>query len=164
MVNTHSLNRLAADDRKAGTGVLPALACSEIASLITPGTLVVHHRLLNLPPELRITGYRYDRHTRIYPARMSRQVHRRLASDGWQFLRMGPLVHGRATSCRREKALCRALEKVLHKVWNENLNGLEIIEVKERKLLGCYLVSLVARVRHVQISRIYDYGGCGQIF
>jgi hypothetical protein len=96
MVNTHLVTRLAADDRKAGTGVPATLGCSEIAPLITPGMLVVNHWLLDLPLDLRIEGYQYDRHSRIYPASTSRRVHRSLASDGWQFLRMKPLVHGRA--------------------------------------------------------------------
>jgi hypothetical protein len=164
MVNTHLMIGLATEDRKAGTGMPATLTCSEVAPLITPGTLVVNHWLLNLPVDLRIDGYQYDHHARIYPAWLSRQVHRSLANDGWQFLRMGPLVHGRAISWRGEKALCRALRRVLHKVRNENLNALEIVNVKMRKLLGCYLASVVAQARNVQISRRYDYGGCGQVF
>jgi len=164
VVNTHLMTGLAADDRKAGRGVPATLTCSEVAPLITPGTLVVNHWLLDLPLDLRIGGFQYDHHSRIYPASLSRQVHRSLASDGWQFLRMGPLVHGRAISLRAEKALCRALRKVLSKVRNENLNALEIVDVKVRKLLGCYCASLVVQARNVQISRRYDYGGCGQVF
>ncbi|HKU22684.1 MAG TPA: hypothetical protein VJQ50_16850 [Terriglobales bacterium] len=164
MVNTHLMIGLPTDDRKAGTGVPATLTCSEVAPLITPGTLVVNHWLLDLPLDLRIGGFQYDHHSRIYPASLSRQVHRSLTSDGWQFLRMRPLVHERAISWRAEKALCRALRKVLYKVRNENLNALQIVDVKVRKLLGCYWASLVAQARNVQISRRYDYGGCGQVF
>jgi len=77
---------------------------------------------------------------------------------------MGPLVHSRAIAWRGEKALCQALRKVLYKVRNENLNALEIVDVRVRKLLGCYWALLVAQARNVQISRRYDYGGCGQVF
>ena len=164
MVNTHLVTRLAADDRKAGTGVPATLGCSEIAPLITPGMLVVNHWLLDLPLDLRIEGYQYDRYSRIYPASMSSHVHRSLASDGWKFFRMKPPVRERAVSWRLEKALCRALSKVVHKVWSEHLNALEIVHVKVQKLLGFYLVSLVAQARNLQISRSYNYGGCGQVF
>jgi hypothetical protein len=67
-------------------------------------------------------------------------------------------------SCGVEKALCRALGKVVHKVWSEHLNALEIVHVKVQKLLGFYLVSLVAHARNLQVSRSCDYGGCGQVF
>lgn len=164
MMNTHLMIGAASDDRKAGTGVPATLTCSEVAPLITPGTLVLNHWLLDLPLDLRISGFQYDHHSRIYPASLSRQVHRSLASDGWQFLRMGPLVHGRAISWRAERALCRALRKVLYKVRNENLNALEIVDVKLRKLFGYHWASLAAQARNVQISRRYDHGGCGQVF
>lgn len=164
MMNTHLMIGLAADDKKPAPGVPATLTCSEVAPLITPGTLVVNQWLLDLPLDLRIGGFQYDHHSRIYPTSLSRRVHHSLASDGWQFLRMGPLVHGRAISWRGEKALCGALRKVVYKVWNENLNALEIVDVKVRKLLGCYWASLVAQACNVQISRRYDYGGCGQVF
>ncbi len=57
MVNTHLMIGLATDDRKAGTGVPATLTCSEVAPLITPGTLVVNHWLLDLPLDLRIGGF-----------------------------------------------------------------------------------------------------------
>jgi hypothetical protein len=76
-----------------------------------------------------------------------------------QFLRMEPLVRTRAIAAQREEALRRALGKALRKVRKENLNALEVVEVKVQKFLGWHLATLVAQARQVQISPRYGYCG-----
>jgi len=132
--------------------------------MIKPGALVINQWLLRLPKDLRSNGYRFNRHSRIYPAGLNSRVHRTLAAAGWQFFRMQPLVHERAIAMQQEEALCSALAKALRRVQNENLNALEIVAVKVRELFGWHLVSLATQPRQVQVSSRYDYGGCGQVF
>jgi hypothetical protein len=150
-------------EQKPRTTTPARLTRSVLTPLIKPGTLVVNHWLLCLPESLRTGGYPYGSQSRIYPAAMNSQVQCTLANAGWQFLRMEPLVRTRAIAAQREEALRRALGKALRKVRKENLNALEVVEVKVQKFLGWHLATLVAQARQVQISPRYDYGGCGQV-
>src|SRR5512146_3311321 len=123
-------------ERKPKTTPPARLTRSAPAPLITPGTLVVNHWLLGLPKSLRTGGYPYGSQSRIYPAAMNSQVQCTLANAGWQFLRLEPLVRTRAIAAQREEALGRAMGKALRKIRKENLNALEVVEVKVQKFLG----------------------------
>ena len=89
---------------------------------------------------------------RILPGMTGSAVERGLSEAGWNFFFVVPEIRAGALSSNRNRALRKALKKILNATERQNLNAVEIAEIDRRRFSGMHYVNVVAHPRHVKRS------------
>lgn len=148
---------------RRGIAPVPAEQRARLMHVLHPGSVVVRARMIALPKMLRIDGYPFG-YWSVLRSVNALDLEDRLNHAGWHFLLMEPPVHTWGLGVDPSAALERALRKAVSVVEGENLNALEIRDIRFGRFLGVHLARLSAYARQMQWSREYSYGGCAPVF
>ncbi len=148
---------------RKGIAPVPAGQRAPLMDVLHPGAVLVRARMIALPKVLRIDGYPFG-YWSILRAANALDLEEELRRAGWHFLLMAPPVQTWGFGVDPSRALERALRKAVSAVERENLNALEIKDIRFRCFLGAHLARLSVYARQVQWSREYSYGGCAPVF
>ncbi len=148
---------------RRGIAPVPTGQRAPLMDVLHPGAVVVRARMIALPKVLRIDGYPFG-YWSILRAANALDLEEELKRAGWHFFLMDPSVRTWGLGIDPSAALGRALGKAVSVVEGENLNALEIRDIRLRRFLGMHLARLSAYASQVQWSREYSYGGCAPVF
>ena len=148
---------------RRGIAPVPAGQRAPLMDALHSGAVVVRARMITLPKVLRIKGYPFGYWSILQGVNVL-DLEEELTRAGWHFFLMEPLVHTWGSGVDRSRALERALRKAVSVVEGENLNALEIKDIRFWRFLGAHVARLSVYARQVQWSREYSYGGCAPVF
>jgi len=118
--------------------------------LITPGTILVQKGTL-LPPAFRPGSESYpDGWVSVKSSLDPHDLEKEFAALGWTFHYMAGKVRATAHGFDRQKAMDKALARLIAGAVRQKCNCLEIDEVATRSFLGIPGVSVSAHTRHIQ--------------
>ena len=80
------------------------------------------------------------------------ELDRTIRESGWTFFFLAGEVKASVLGAEPEKAMRKALQRVLADQESEKFNCLEITSVTRKRFLGLHLVSVSAHWRHIQES------------
>ena len=118
--------------------------------MITPGTILVQKGTL-LPPAFRPGSESYPSSwVSVKSSLDPHDLEKEFAALGWTFLYMAGEVKASAFGFDRQKAMDKALARLIAGAMLQKCNCLEIDEVATRSFLGIPGVSVSAHTRHIQ--------------
>ena len=118
--------------------------------MITPGTILVQQGT-PLPPAFRPGSESYPNGwVSVKSSLDPHDLEKEFAAQGWTFLYMAGKVRVSAFGFDRQKAMDKALARLIDGAMLQKCNCLEIDEVATRSFLGVPGVSLSAHIRHIQ--------------
>jgi hypothetical protein len=124
--------------------------------LITPGTILVQKGTL-LPPAFRPGSESYpNAWVSVKSSLDPHELEKEFAALGWTFHYMAGKVKMTAYGFDRQKAMVKALARLIAGAMRQKCNCLEIDEVATRTFLGLPGVSLSAHTRHIQKGVVFS--------
>jgi len=118
--------------------------------LITPGTILVQKGTL-LPPAFSPGSESYpDGWVAVKSSLDPHDLEKELAALGWTFHYMAGKVRTTAYGFDRQKAVVKALARLIADALHQKCNCLEIDEVATHTFLGLPGVTVSAHTRHIQ--------------
>lgn len=148
---------------RKGIAPVPAGQRAPLVDALHPGTVVVRARMIVLPKVLRIDGYPFG-YWSILRGANALDFEEKLNRAGWHFFRMERPVQTWGFGVDPSRALERALRRAASAVERENLNALEIKDIRFRRFSGAHWARLSVYARQVQWSREYSSGACAPVF
>jgi len=104
-----------------------------------------------LPDSLRFESEPYSKAWRLVKNLDGYGLDRKIRQAGWTFFYMAQ-IKASAFGFDREKAVRRAVNRVLANLRSEKFNSLEINQVAAKRFLGLPYVTVSAHSRHIQES------------
>jgi len=104
-----------------------------------------------LPDSLRFESEPYSKAWRLVKNLDGYGLDRKIRQAGWTFFYMAQ-IKASAFGFDREKAVRRAVNRVLANLRSEKFNSLEINQVAAKRFLGLPYVTVFAHRRHIQES------------
>src|SRR5207249_11114740 len=117
---------------------------------IKMGTILIEGGAL-LPDSLRFESEPYAKGWRLVKNLDGYGLDRKIRQAGWTFFYMAQ-IKASAFGFDREKAVRRAVNRVLANLRSEKFNSLEINQVAAKRFLGLPYVTVSAHSRHIQES------------
>ena len=117
---------------------------------IKMGTILIEGGAL-LPDSLRFESEPYAKGWRLVKNLDGYGLDRKIRQAGWTFFYMAQ-IKASAFGFDREKAVRRAVNRVLANLRSEKFNSLEINQVAAKRFLGLPYVTVFAHRRHIQES------------
>ena len=117
---------------------------------IKMGTILIQGGAL-LPDSLRFESEPYSKGWRLVKNLDGYGLDRKIRQAGWTFFYMAQ-IKASAFGFDREKAVRRAVNRVLANLRSEKFNSLEINQVAAKRFLGLPYVTVFAHRRHIQES------------
>ena len=117
---------------------------------IKMGTILIEGGAL-LPDSLRFESEPYSKGWRLVKNLDGYGLDRKIRQAGWTFFYMAQ-IKASAFGFDREKAVRRAVNRVLANLRSEKFNSLEINQVAAKRFLGLPYVTVSAHRRHIQES------------
>lgn len=127
--------------------------------MITAGTILVRKGTL-LPPAFRLGSESYPHGW--MPVKSGLDPHdleKEFAALGWTFFYMAGKIKATAFGFDRQKAVTKALGRLIASATLQKCNCLEIDEVATRTFLGVPGVSVSAHTRHIQKGMTFSGAG-----
>jgi hypothetical protein len=118
---------------------------------IKPGTFLIYKNA-PLPGSLRINRADCSNGWCTVTGMRGNALDREIREAGWTFFFLAGEVRASALGVDPEKAMHKALQRVLADQESEKFNCLEITLVARKRFLGLYFVSVSAHWRHIQES------------
>jgi len=117
---------------------------------IKTGTILIEESAL-LPDSLQFESEPYSKAWRLVKNLDGYGLDRKIRQAGWTFFYMAQ-IKASAFGFDREKAVRRAVNRVLANLRSEKFNSLEINQVAAKRFLGLPYVTVSAHSRHIQES------------
>ena len=117
---------------------------------IVAGSVLIKSRL-RLPESVRFAPKHYGS-WKLLAGVDGFAAERKLSEAGWNFFFLVPEIRRSALSSNHNKALKRALKKIVSTTEAQNFNALEIVEVTTRRFLGLHYTKVVGHPRHIKRS------------
>jgi hypothetical protein len=115
---------------------------------IKTGAILIEESAL-LPDTLQFESEPYSKAWRLVKNLDGYGLDRKIREAGWTFFYMVQIKAG-VFGFDREKALHRALNRILANLKSEKFNSLEITQVNAKRFLGLPYVTVSAHPRHIQ--------------
>ena len=122
-----------------------------MADKIKTGTILIEEGAL-LPESLQFESDPYSDGWRSVNNLDGCGLGRKIREAGWTFFYMAGEIKASVFGFDREKALRRAVNRVLANLKSEKFNCLEITRVAAKRFLGLPYVTVSAHPRHIQQS------------
>ncbi len=117
---------------------------------ISLGTLFIEEGT-SLPKSLNMESERYSNGWRSVKNLTGYELDRKIRERGWTFFNLAQ-IKASAFGFNKEKAVRRAVDRILANVKSDHFNSLEIRQVAARHFLGLPYVTVSAQARHLQES------------
>jgi hypothetical protein len=127
-----------------------------MADKIKTGTILIEESAL-VPESLRFESEPYANGWRLIKNLDGYGLDRKIREAGWTFFYMAGEVHATAVGSDLEKAIRRAVKKVIVCMKSDRLNSLEIAQVAAKRFLGLRYVTVSAHPRHIQESMLLSH-------
>ena len=124
-----------------------------MTDMITAGTILIADGAL-MPESLRFESEPYSNGWRAVKNLDGCGLDRKIGEAGWTFFYMAGEIKASVFGFDGEKALCRAVNRLLGSLQAEKFNCLEITHVAAKRFLGLPYVTVSAHQRHIQESMI----------
>ena len=124
-----------------------------MADRIKTGTILILEDTL-LPASLRFESEPYSKGWRLIKNLDGYGLHRQIREAGWTFFYMAAEIQASGFGFDGERALRRAVSRVLANLKSEKFNSLEFTQVAGKRFLGLPYVSVSAHSRHIQESPV----------
>ena len=124
-----------------------------MADKIKTGTILIEEGA-PLPETLRFESEPYSNGWRAVKNLDGYGLDRKIREAGWTFFYMADEIRASVFGFDREKALCRAVSRLLANLRAERFNSLEITRVAAKRFLGLPYVTVSAHRRHIQESMV----------
>jgi len=118
---------------------------------IKAGAILIKEGAL-LPGSLEFESEPYSKGWSLVKNLDAYGLDRKIRQAGWTFFYMAGEVKATGLGLDRQKALDRAVSRVLANLKSEKFNALEIAQVGAKRFLGLPYVTVTAHLRHVQES------------
>jgi hypothetical protein len=105
-----------------------------------------------LPESLRFESEPYSNGWRLVKNLNGYELDQKTTKAGWNFFYMAVEIKATVFGFDEEKALRRAVERILTNLKSEKFNCLEITQVAAKSFLGLPYVTVSAHPRHIQES------------
>jgi hypothetical protein len=122
-----------------------------MADRIKKGTILIEEGTL-LPESLRFQSEPYSNGWRLVNNLNGYELDQKTTKAGWNFFYMAVEIKATVFGFDEEKALRKAVNRVLAKLKSEKSNCLEITQVAAKSFLGLPYVTVSAHPRHIQES------------
>lgn len=120
-----------------------------MADAIKVGTILIEERTL-MPECLQFDSEPYSDGWRAVKNLDGYGLDRKIRDAGWTFFYMADEIRASVFGFDRQKALCRAVNRLLANPKAEKFNSLQITRVVARRFLGLPYVTVSAHLRHIQ--------------
>ena len=124
-----------------------------MADTITAGTILIADGTL-MPEALRFESEPYSNGWRAVKNLVGYELGRKMSEAGWTFFYMAGEIRASVFGFDREKALGRAVSRLLANLKAEKFNSLEITQVAAKRFLGLPYVTVSAHPRQIQESMV----------
>jgi len=131
------------------TWISPPVVLGSIKDL-QPGSVLIKANV-RLPESMQFESLQYGAWKLLIGAN-GFSVERKLSKAGWHFFFMVPGIRVGAVSFNRAAALRKAFKMVQMAADAQNVNGFQIAEIRTKRFLGLYSITIVAHPRHVKDS------------
>lgn len=121
-----------------------------MADQMTIGTIFIEEGTSS-PSSLKLESEPYSNGWRSIKNLNGCELDRRLRAVGWNLFSLAQ-IKASVFGFNRERAVRRAVKRVLAKVKSDDFNALEISQVAVKRLLGLTYVAVSAYARHLQES------------
>ena len=118
---------------------------------IKAGTIIMKVGTI-IPQSLRVETELYSQGWEIIKNSDALALDRDIRRADWNFFFLAGSIQATALGCWRERAVRRAMERVLAKAERSKLNCLEITKISAKQFLGFPCVHVSAHSRHIQKS------------
>ena len=122
-----------------------------MADKIKKGTILIEEGT-PLPESLRFESEPYSNGWRLVKDLNGYDLDQKTTKAGWNFFYMAVEIKATVFGFDEEKALRRAVERILTNLKSEKFNCLEITQVAAKSFLGLPYVTVSAHPRHIQES------------
>ncbi len=122
-----------------------------MADKIKTGTILIEEGTF-LPESLRFESEPYSKGWRLVKNLDGYGLDRKIREAGWTFFYMAGEIKASVFGFDGEKALRRAVNRVLANLKSEKFNCMEIAQVAAKRFLGLPYVTISAHPRHIQES------------
>ncbi len=122
-----------------------------MAEKIKTGTILIEEGVL-LPESLRFESEPYSKGWRLVKNLDGYGLDRKIREAGWTFFFMAGEIKASVFGLDGEKAVRRAVKRVITYMKSDRFNCLEITQVAPRRFLGLPYVTVSAHLRHIQES------------
>ena len=122
-----------------------------MADKIKKGTILIEEGT-PLPESLRFESEPYSNGWRLVKDLNGYELDQKTTKAGWNFFYMAVEIKATVFGFYEEKALRRAVERILTNLKSEKFNCLEITQVAAKSFLGLPYVTVSAHPRHIQES------------
>ena len=122
-----------------------------MAEKIKTGTILIEEGAL-LPESLRFESEPYSKSWRLVKNLDGYGLDRKIREAGWTFFFMAGEIKASVFGLDGEKAVRRAVKRVIATMKSDRFNCLEITQVAARHFLGLPYVTVSAHPRHIQES------------
>jgi hypothetical protein len=122
-----------------------------MADKIKTGTILIEEGT-PLPESLRFESEPYSNGWRLVRNLDGYELGQKTTKAGWNFFYMAVEIKATVFGFDEEKALRRAVNRVLTKLKSEKFNCLEITQVAAKRFLGLPYMTVSAHPRHIQES------------
>lgn len=127
----------------------PAERAGTMTGAIKAGTILMKESAL-VPDCIRFDCESYSEGWRAVNSLDGCGVDRKLGEAGWTFFLLAGEIRVTVIAFNREKALRRAVRRLLAKLETGKFNSLEITRIAARRVLGPLCVTVSAHARHIQ--------------
>ena len=124
---------------------------------IKTGTILIENDA-SMPNSLRLEGNSYSGGWRSVSNLDLNQLDVAIHKAGWTFFFMAGEIKITAFGFDKERAVRRAVKRVITNVESHNCNCVEITGVSEKSFLGMPYVNVSAHSRHIQESSAFGGG------
>ena len=122
-----------------------------MADRIKPGAILIEEGT-PVPESLRFESEPYSKGWRLVKNLNGYELDQKTTKAGWNFFYMAVEIRATVFGFDEEKALRRAVNRVLTKLRSGKFNCLEITQLVARRFLGLPYVTVSAHPRHIQES------------
>jgi hypothetical protein len=122
-----------------------------MAEKINAGAILIKEGTF-LPESLQLESEPYSKGWRLVKHLGSSGLDGKVCEEGWTFFYMAGEIKRSVFGFDKEKALRRAVNRVLANLNSEKFNSLEIARVAAKRFLGLPYVTVSAHPRHIQES------------
>ena len=122
-----------------------------MAEKIKTGTILIEEGVL-LPESLRFESEPYSKGWRLVKNLDGYGLDRKIREAGWTFFFMAGEIKASVFGLDGEKAVRRAVKRVITYMKSDRFNCLEITQVAGKRFLGLPYVTVSAHPRHIQES------------
>jgi len=127
-----------------------------MADKIKIGTILYREDAL-LPESLGLESEAYSNGWRLVKNLDAHGLDRKIREAGWTFFYLAGEIKASVFGLGGEKAVRRAVNKLIACMKSDRLNSLEIMQVAAKHFLGLPYVTVSAHPRHIQESMFLSY-------